>query len=69
MKAYNIWMEGFAATGESAPASFVGTVQANSFKEACQKAFEGNSSYNPERNTYWGCRLFDNEAAARRSFG
>lgn len=25
--------------------------------------------YNEKSNTYYGCRLFDNEAEARRAFG
>ena len=69
MKCYNIWMEGFCATGAKAQASFIGTVEANSFVEACQKAFEKDPYYNSAQNTYYGCGLYDNEADARKSFG
>jgi len=69
---YQIWSEGYAATGERAPASFEGEVEANSFHEACilllkdrlDKDSQGNC-----RMSVWGCRLFDNEAEARKSFG
>lgn len=66
---YTIWMEGFLTNGDKAEAHLVGTFEAASFEEACQKAFEGDPLYNQERNTYWGCGLYDNEAAARKSFG
>lgn len=69
MKHYNIWMEGFSMTGASDSARFVGTFEADSFKEACQKAFVDDPYYNPKQNTYYGCGLYDNEADARKSFG
>ena len=69
MKQYSVWMEGYVSTGMYAPASFVGSIEANSFREACQKIFKDDCSYNPERNTYWGCNLYDNESDARKSFG
>ncbi len=72
MNNYTIWMEGFLITGGGAPAQFLGMYEANSFLEACKTAVHvGNhtSDYNEERNTIWGCRLFDNEKDARRSFG
>lgn len=69
MKEYDIWMEGFEVTGMYAPASFVGTIEANSFKEACQKVFNGNPNYNSKYNSFWGCNLYDNESDARKSFG
>lgn len=69
MKCYSIWMEGFNITGSIARASFVGTFEANSFKEACQKAFKDKSYYDSESNTYYGCHLYDNESDARKSFG
>lgn len=68
-----IWSEGFAATGEGGPAVKHGDVQAGSLREACDLLARNDSAfaayYNAERLTYWGCRLFDNEAAARKSFG
>ena len=69
MKEYEIWSEGYRATCEHGTATFHGKVKASSFKEACDIHFEGNSTYDPERMTYWACKLFDNEKSARRSFG
>lgn len=72
MKSYNLWMEGFAATGQSASASYLGSFKANTFEEACRKwgLQDNNAAYfNFENLTYWGCSLFDNEQDARRSFG
>lgn len=66
---YNIWMEGFRMTGAKSQARFVGTFEAESFAEACQKAFGKDPYYNPKRNTYYGCCLYDNESDARKSFG
>lgn len=70
---YEVWSEGYAATGERAPAIYLGKYEADSFLEACMKAMKAKgwslSSYNPVSNTYWGCRFFDNEIKARKSFG
>lgn len=72
MKKYQVWIEGFLATGEHARASLIGEVEANSFQEACDalcgKYTVHNENYNRENRTVWGCRLFDNEADARKSF-
>lgn len=70
---YEVWMEGYLATGmEGIPqgATLVGEVEADSFKDACD-LFYGNDTfhYNPQRLTYWGCKLFDNEQDARKNFG
>ena len=69
MKEYEIWSEGYAATGESAPAHLHGKQEAESFFEACLIFFKGSYLFNVDRMTYWGCRLFDNETDARKSFG
>jgi hypothetical protein len=71
--AFEIWSEGFAATGDSGEATLHGTATGQSFAEAClrlakeQPAFAQH--FDPDRMTYWGCRLFDNEADARKRFG
>lgn len=36
MKEFPVWMEGYAATGESARASFLGKYQGETFEDACQ---------------------------------
>jgi hypothetical protein len=66
---FQIWMEGYAATGESAPACFVTSVEAPTFQEACNKHYEGDDVYDAERLTYWGCKLYDNSSDARELFG
>ena len=55
-----------------ATAEFLGEYEADTFLEACKKAVCArgyDKSYNVERNTVWGCHLYDNEIDARRSFG
>lgn len=68
-KTYDVWMEGFVCTGESSKAHFVGSVKAETFKKACDKLFNNDILYDPINLTHWGCRLYDNEADARKSFG
>lgn len=72
MTKYQIWMEGCLITGmEGSPsrAFLDAEIEANSFVEACRKHYKNDSSFDEKRMTYWGCRLFDNEKDARRSFG
>jgi len=73
MKVYDIWAEGYACTGESGGATLVGRVCAETFQEACNKYATDNEGfkrlYDPERLTYWGCKLFDNRHDAQESFG
>ena len=70
---YNVWMEGFHASGESerSGAALIGSVEASDFQEACNKLCKERylTLYNPKRRTVWGCRLFDNESDAREVFG
>lgn len=72
-RAWDIWSEGYLATGMEgipAPAQFMGTVTAKSFAEACAIRFKDDTKYyDPKTNTYWMCRLFDNEGDARKAFG
>ncbi len=67
-----IWSEGFAATGQSGQAYSWGSVKASTLQEACNKLALLNPEfaryYDTKKLTYWGCRLFDNEQAARVSF-
>lgn len=75
MKKFEIWTEGYAATGEHQPASKMGEAEGETFRDAVLKFMENYSprkrrdDFNAERLTYWGCRLFDNEADARKSNG
>lgn len=75
---YQVWTEGYSATGDFSKAILHGTVESYSFKDACDSLFAGNpefnghkgqSTYSSENLTLWGCRLFDNEIDARKAFG
>lgn len=70
MKLFEIWCEGHQATGK---ADLIGYMMAYDFKQACEiyaklvPSFKKH--FDPESMTYWGCKLFDNEKDARKSFG
>ncbi len=69
---YDVWMEGFVATGESGTAMFLGSFEAPTFRDACKQAIADWGDlelFNESNLTYWACRLFDNEVDARRNFG
>lgn len=71
-RVYDIWCEGYAATGEHGTAFKFGSIEGASFRDACVAFFRNRENahyFNPEYLTYWGCRLFDNEADARKSWG
>lgn len=75
-KEYEIWQEGHRATGESSIASFVGKAEGYSFLDAVDNYMKTASKevkdcFRGELDAayIWGCRLFDNEADARKSFG
>lgn len=75
MKNWNVWTEGYATTGESGDASFHGTFGGETFKDAVI-AFKNSltdkysiSCIDVEGMSFWGCRFFDNEGDARKSFG
>jgi hypothetical protein len=71
---FQIWAEGYQATGQSSDARLVGTQKAYSFYDACKLQYESEDAqsktyWRPDFSAIWGCRLFDNEADARKSFG
>jgi predicted house-cleaning noncanonical NTP pyrophosphatase (MazG superfamily) len=68
-RVFEVWMEGFQVTGQSAGASLLGTVEAVSFEEACRLLCTGRHDYSPVHNTVWGCRLFRTRAEAAANFG
>lgn len=75
-KLYDIYMEGFHAQGNApARADYVGFANGETFTEACatyyrtQGTEEDKRFYDVERNTYYGCRLFETMTEAQRSFG
>lgn len=72
-KRFDIWSEGYVAMGDSGKAYKLARAYGATFEEACKNYAEKHSdfakTFDAKRMTYWGCRLFDNEADARRSFG
>lgn len=56
-------MEGHQATGESAPAQFLGTFEAASLSDACEMwvALKNHRKdyFNKDRLTFWGCKLYE----------
>ena len=73
-KTIDLWSEGYDATGNSSKATFHGTYKATSLYDAvkayAQTLTKHEQSYiNFETLCMWGCRFFDNEADARKSFG
>lgn len=68
---YEIWMEGYAITGGTGQASYVGTMEGDSFEDAVRKWYKNKPDFNFDEKslTYWGCGLFPSEAAAKRTFG
>lgn len=79
-KIWEVWAEGYSATGEHGTAVYVGRKWAVTFNRACELLHieKGGSKawgeFTPERPDgrppmFWGCRLYDNEVDARRLFG
>ena len=72
-KEFDIWVEGYRATGESQTAQYFGKQKGFSLADACRRYAESHPSdasfWNKDFTAYWACRVFDNEADARKSFG
>ena len=72
IKKYDIWSEGYCLNGERSEAWLEGTYEGESFLDACKQMVKDKkyeNLYNEQYNSIWGCKLYDNEADARRSFG
>lgn len=73
MKRYEIWREGYRATGEHGTAQCFGWYETETWLEAVEKLAklnpEFNNLWNREKMTYWGCSLFENEKDARERYG
>ena len=73
MPVFQIWSEGYKATGESGGAHRHGKAEGESFKEACcsfaSKDSDFATYFDESGMTYWGCKLFDNEVDARKLYG
>lgn len=72
-KKFEIWSEGFAATGEKGTACFHGVGEGVNFRDAVMNYSywhpDFRSYFDAERLTYWGCKLYASETTARASFG
>lgn len=68
-RTYQIWAEGYRATGESGTAQLMGEAQGRSFEEACSVLLQGDEHFDHSRLSHWARRLFDNEDDARRVYG
>lgn len=71
-KTFDIWSEGYAATGESSGATYHGSFPGSSFKEAVcnwMKTIDSANLVDLKRMAYWGCKLYSDESLARKSFG
>lgn len=74
---YEVWMEGYSCSGNHSGATFLGKFEGQTFAKACEKAVHENFGddkefedyWYAEELSYWSCRLYDNEADARQSFG
>lgn len=73
-----LWVEGYAVTGMSSNAESLGEFDTDSMDEAvqtllAQPSMVDSKSYFRRSDdgtwSFWGCRIFDNESDARRSFG
>lgn len=73
VRPWEVWSEGFVATGESGTARLMGTIDAKTFAGACRlmakREHWGAYFRLMPHPSFWGCRLFDNEADARKAFG
>ena len=64
---HEVWREGYRITGETARALKLGEARAFTFEEACDIVCADMPGYSGR--AIWGCRLFNNEADARRFAG
>ncbi len=74
MKIWEVWLEGYRATGEYGEATLHGKFEAETFLEACEKWVntlpeKEREYFHKERLSFWACRFFDNETDARRFCG
>ena len=72
-KLFDIYIEGFHAQGNWSGAEYVGFAKGETFAEACSNFYRTQTAefslYNADRNSFWGCRLFENLEEAQRTFG
>lgn len=74
-RSISLWMEGYAATGESGTAHCIGTYTATDLDDAVKQYMVAHPNsvhwdrFGRGRHAIWACEIFDNEAQARKSFG
>ena len=73
-KIWQVWIEGYNATGNSKTASLKGLYWGETFQDAVKAYAEtlnpnDRSYFNSDFSAFWGCKFYDNEADARRMFG
>lgn len=75
LRQFDIWSEGYVDNGGRSDATYFGVYMAKSFDDAVQIYIDSNPNYSKFFSkseghwSFWGCRLFDNETEARKSFG
>jgi hypothetical protein len=74
-KIYDIWSEGYLTSGmEGARATYYGSYEGDTFREACENwaktlGEDSKKYFDKDDLRFYGCKLFDNGADARKSFG
>jgi hypothetical protein len=71
-RTFEIWAEGYSATGDSGRAHKVGEAMGRTFREAVLAWFSAHPdpvNFDPNGLRFWSCRLFPAEAEARQAFG
>lgn len=70
---FEIWTEGFVTNGERGSAMKYGEWRGSNFQDACNGFAKNHPEfakyYRKEDMTWWGCRIFDNQLDAIKSFG
>lgn len=71
---FDIWSTGYHAQGEGQVGAIKhGRMDGADFKAACKRLAvideKFRSNFDPDRMTWWGCGLYEQEAAARVAFG
>lgn len=70
---FEIWVEGYVITGQKGTATCIGKEKGYNFKNVVEKFMKNNKDiaklFDPVKFTHWGCKIFDNEIEARKSFG
>ena len=73
METYNIWSEGYRATGGYGKHHLLGTSKGNTFKGAVISWINSHPNFkdlfDEDSLTIWGCRLYPTEEEAAKSFG